>query len=170
MLQWYIFQSKARKEDLLCEQLRIREVEIFFPVLHVDPVNPRARKVKPYFPGYVFARVDLEDRGRSTLEWIPGAVGIVSFGGDPAVVQDHFVSTLRQHLDTVNAARARASEKYQPGDVVAIRGGPFAGYEALFDVHLPGRDRVQVLLNMLEGQQVKVELSADSISRKDEPR
>lgn len=169
MLQWYIFQSKTRKEDLLCEQLRIREIEIFFPCLHVRPVNPRARKVKPYFPGYVFARVDLEDAGRSIVDWVPGAIGIVSFGGDPAPVPDHLVETLRQHIDTVNAAGSKTSETYQPGDMVSIQSGPFSGYEAIFDVHLPGRDRVEVLLSLLQGSQIRLELPAEFISSKKEP-
>jgi transcription antitermination factor NusG len=169
MLQWYIFQSKARKEDLLCEQLRIRDIETFFPRLHVQPVNPRSRKIRPYFPGYVFGRVDLDDVGRSLLDWIPGAIGIVNFGGEPAPVPDHLVAALREHLVLVNASSGKASEKYRPGDVVAIRGGPFAGYEAIFDVHLPGRDRVEVLLKMLKGQQIRVELPAKDIGSKDDP-
>jgi transcription antitermination factor NusG len=169
MLQWYIFQSKARKEDLLCEQLRIRDIETFFPRLHVQPVNPRSRKIRPYFPGYVFGRVDLDEVGRSLLDWIPGAIGIVNFGGEPAPVPDHLVAALREHLVLVNASSRKASEKYRPGDVVAIRGGPFAGYEAIFDVHLPGRDRVEVLLKLLKGQQIRVELPAKDIGSKDDP-
>lgn len=167
MLHWYIFQSKTRKEDLLCEQLRIREIETFYPRLYVQPVNPRSRKIRPYFPGYVFGRVDLAEVGRSILEWIPGAVGIVNFGGDPAPVPDHLVTALREHLETVNAANRKSSEKYRPGDVVAIQGGPFSGYEAIFDVHLPGRDRVEVLLKMLKGQHVRVELPAKLIGFKE---
>lgn len=167
MLRWYIFQSKTRKEDLLCEQLRLREIEIFFPILRVRPVNPRARKVKPYFPGYVFGRVDLESVGRSIMDWLPGAVGIVSFGGDPAAVPDELVSTLRQHVDLLNASNGKDAAKYRPGDVVAIQGGPFSGYEAIFDAQLPGRDRVEVLLKLIEGHQVRVELPANLITLKD---
>lgn len=169
MMNWYIFQSKARKEDLLCEQLRLREIEIFFPTLRVKPVNPRARKIKPYFPGYVFGRIDLAESGRSILEWIPGAIGIVSFGGDPAPVPDELVIALRQHLEKINESNGKAAQAYHPGDVVAIQGGPFAGYEAIFDVHLPGRDRVEVLLKLLRGNQVRVELPAELISLKDKP-
>ena len=164
MLNWYIFQSKTRKEDLLCEQLRIREIEIFFPRLRVRPVNPRARKVRPYFPGYVFGRLDLDQVGRSMVDWIPGALGLVSFGGDPASVPDHLINTLRQHLEVINAANNPASLRYRPGDIVAIQGGPFSGYEAIFDVHLPGRDRVEVLLKLLQGYQLRVELPLDLIS------
>jgi transcriptional antiterminator RfaH len=168
MLRWYIFQSKARKEELLREQLRLREIEHYYPCLRVRPVNPRSRKIRPYFPGYVFGRVDLEEMGRSILEWIPGAIGIVSFGGEPAPVPDELVSTLRRHLEAINASNGKGASRYRPGDVVAIQGGPFSGYEAIFDVQLPGRDRVEVLLKLLQGKRIRVELSSDLITLKND--
>lgn len=169
MMHWYIFQSKARKEYLLYEQLRIREIETFFPCLYVQPVNPRSRKIRPYFPGYVFGRVDLDAVGRSILGWIPGTVGIVSFGGDPAPVPDHLVTALRTYLDLINASSRKAFALYQPGDLVSIRSGPFSGYEAIFDVQLQGRDRAEVLLKMIQGYQIRVELPLNFITLKEGP-
>jgi transcription antitermination factor NusG len=166
MRNWYLFQSKTRKEDLLCEQLRMRGIEIFYPRLRVQPVNPRARKVKPYFPGYVFGQLDLEQVGRSVVDWIPGALGLVNFGGEPAIVPEHVVNTIRQHVDAINAANNPDSLRYRPGDTVAIHAGPFSGYEAIFDVHLPGRDRAEVLLKMLQGYHLRVELPLNFISLK----
>lgn len=168
MLNWYLFQSKSRKEDHLCEQLRLRGIEIFFPSIRVKPVNPRSRKIKPYFPGYVFGRVDLSEVGRSILDWIPGVVRLVSFGGEPATVPDELITTLRRHVDLVNASNGQETGKYRPGDLVAIHDGPFAGYEAIFDLHLPGRDRVEVLLKLLRGHHIRVELPTDYIALKDE--
>jgi transcriptional antiterminator RfaH len=132
----------------------------------VRPVNPRSRKVKAYFPGYVFGRVDLEQSGRPILDWIPGAIGIINFGGDPAPVPDHLVNTLQHHLEIINASHKKISNPYQPGDVVAIQGGPFSGYEAIFDIHLPGRDRAEVLLKMMQGYQIRVELPIELIISK----
>jgi transcriptional antiterminator RfaH len=166
MMHWYALQSKPRKEDLLCEQLRMREIETFFPRIRVQPVNPRARKIKPYFPGYVFAYVDFEQVGRSILDWTPGAIGVVNFGGEPAPVSDHLVTALQQHLDMLNASADEMTAGFRPGDVVSIHWGPFAGYEAVFDARLPGRDRVKVLLNMLENHQLQIELPVQQISLK----
>jgi transcriptional antiterminator RfaH len=163
MRQWYAFQSKTRKEQLLCEQLRIRQIDTFFPCINVRPVNPRSRKTKPYFPGYVFGRIDLEEDGRSILDWIPGAIGIVNFGGEPAPVSDHLVDTLQQHLESINASACESSQGFQRGDVVAIQGGPFAGYEAIFDTRLPGRERVEVLLKILNASYIRVELPIEQI-------
>jgi transcriptional antiterminator RfaH len=166
MIQWYVIQSKTQKEELLCEQLRMREIETFFPRIRVQPVNPRARKVKPYFPGYLFGRVDLGQIGRSMLDWIPGAIGVVRFGGEPAPVSEHLINALRQHVEVINASN-NLSSRFHQGDVVAIQWGPFAGYEAVFDTFLPGRDRVKVLLKMLESHQMQIELPIQQITLKD---
>ena len=59
-VSWYVLHSKPRKEEFLAEQLELRKIETFAPCIRVQVVNPRARKVKPYFPGYIFVRTDLE--------------------------------------------------------------------------------------------------------------
>ncbi len=88
MFNWYVFQSKARKEQFLCEQLHLRNIETFFPYIRSKSAKSQHQKIQPYFPGYIFGRVDLEAFGRSTLDWLPGAIRIVSFGGEPVSVQD----------------------------------------------------------------------------------
>lgn len=166
MLKWYVFQSKFQKESLVCQQLRIRQLDTFLPCLYVRPTNPRARRTKPYFPGYVFGRLDLDHVSRSIIDWLPGAIGIVSFGGEPVPVPDHLINMLQQHLEIINASKRELSEKFQLGDLVAIQGGPFAGYEAIFNSHLPGRDRVEVLLKLLQGPQIRVQLPMHQIELK----
>jgi transcriptional antiterminator RfaH len=108
--------------------------------------------------------VDLEEVGRSILDWIPGAIGIVSLGGEPASVPDHLISALQQHLETIKASNNELPETLRPGEPVVIQGGPFAGYEAIFNARLSGRKRVEVLLKMLQGSQIRVQLSIEQIS------
>jgi transcriptional antiterminator RfaH len=163
MLNWYVFQSKARKERLLCEQLHLRQIETFFPCIRVQPAKSRIQKWQPYFPGYVFGRLELESFGRSTLDWLPGAVRIVSFGGDPVSIQDYLIQVLRDHVDSLNFLAPERFTMFQPGDMVKIQHGPFAGYEGIFNAHLPGRDRAEVLLRMLEGFQLRIELPIENI-------
>jgi len=111
----------------------------------------------------VFGRLDLEHIGQSLLDWIPGAVGIVNLGGEPAPVSDDLINTLRKHLAKINTSNGTLSERFQTGDLVAIHEGAFAGYEAIFDARLPGRDRVEVLLKLIQGSQIRVELPIEQI-------
>lgn len=164
--RWYAMHSKPRKEALLWEQLQIREIEAYHPRIRVQPVNPRARKVKPYFPGYVFVRVDLEKFNWSSLQWMPGATGLVAFGGEPASVPDALIQAIRHRVDEINASGGEQLEGLQPGDPVLIQGGAFDGYEAIFDTKVSGNERVRVLLSLLQAQQKPLELPASQIKRK----
>ncbi|MEJ2353879.1 MAG: transcription termination/antitermination NusG family protein, partial [Anaerolineales bacterium] len=68
---WYAMRSKPRKEEVLWRQLSAQGYEVYFPRLRVNPVNPRSKKLRAYFPGYMFINVDLEEVGRSTFKWMP---------------------------------------------------------------------------------------------------
>lgn len=165
MMRWYALQSKPQKENLLYDQLRLREIETYYPHLRVKPVNPRSRKIKPYFPGYLFVRVDLECVGLSRLHWIPGERGLVTYGGEPAFVPDAILYAIHRKVDEINLAGGVTLHNLKHGDPIEIKSGPFAGYRAIFDARLSGNDRVRVLLQMLQDRQVCVELSGGQIER-----
>jgi transcriptional antiterminator RfaH len=131
----------------------------------VQPVNPRARKRKPFFPGYLFIKADLDALGPSTLRWMPGALGLVDFGSEPASVPEELLQAIRQKVEQVNSLGGNQTEKFISGEVVTIQSGPFAGYCAIFDSHLSGRERVRVLLQLLWERQISVELSSGQIKR-----
>jgi transcriptional antiterminator RfaH len=163
---WYALQSHPHKETVLASHLQDSGFEVFYPRLRVNPVNPRARKVRPYFPGYLFVHVDLETAGLSTFQWMPHARGLVSFGGEPAIVPDSLIHAIRRRVQEINLAGGENLDGLQPGDEVIIEHGPFSGYEAIFDHKLPGSERVRVLLKMLSRQQVPLELNAGSIRKR----
>lgn len=164
--RWYALRSKPRKEDVLWRQIKAQDYEIFYPRIRVQPVNPRSKKVRPYFPGYMFIRVDLEEVGKSTFNWMPHAIGLVSFGGEPAWVPDNLVHAVRKRVDEINEAGGELFEGLQEGDEIRIKEGPFSGYEAIFDARIPGSERVRVLIQMLSDRQVPVELRAGQIRKK----
>ncbi len=62
-LLWYALRSKPRKEDVVWRQLHTQGIEVYYPRLKVQPVNPRSKKVRPYFPGYMFVQTEIETVG-----------------------------------------------------------------------------------------------------------
>jgi transcriptional antiterminator RfaH len=164
--QWYVLHSKPMKEALLWEQLNLHQIESYYPRIKVKPVNPRARKVRPYFPGYVFVHVDLEQTKLSTFQWMPGAASIVSFDGAPSPVPDNLVTAIQRRVDEINATHGRTPAGLKPGEVVIIQEGPFSGYEAIFDAQLSGEERVRVLLKYLNRGKLPLELPGSQIQRK----
>ena len=164
--QWYALHSKPIKEALLWEQLSLNEIEGYYPRIRVQPANPRARKIKPYFPGYVFGRVDLEQTNMTALWWIPGSAGIVSFDGMPSHVPEVMIAAIRRQVDEINAAGGELFDRLKTGDVLTVQDGPFKGYEAIFDARLSGDERVRVLLKLLNRPQMPLEIPGRQIQRK----
>jgi transcription antitermination factor NusG len=166
MESWYCIRSKPNKEEFLWGQLVAREFEVFYPRLRVKPVNPRASKIRPYFPGYMFVYLDLAEIGTNALQWMPGALGLVSFGSEPAQVPNGLVQAIRRRTKALNNGKGKQLRGLKRGDLLVIQEGPFEGYQALFDAYLPGEERVRVFLSLLRDQQVKLVLPAKLVERK----
>ena len=164
-IQWYALRSKPNKEQVAWQQVRARGFESFYPRLRVKTVNPRARQIKPYFPGYLFVRADLTAVGPSLFQYLPHANGLVCFGGEPACVPERLIQALQGRVEKIAAAGGEAFDGLKSGDPVSIHAGPFAGYEAVFDTRLSGGARVRVLLEMLGGRCVPVEINVAQIER-----
>lgn len=162
---WYVLAIKPHKERSVYRLLQTKDIRVYFPALKVKPKNPRAAKVRPYFPGYMFVQVNLDEEGENALRWIPGTRGLVSFGGRPATVPDNLIQELKKRLALLEAAKAEQLSDLEPGDRVRIIEGPFAGYEAIFDAHLSGKERVQILLAYLSYHPHRITLGADSIEK-----
>ena len=149
-MQWYVLRSKVNSEEPLSREVHARGFEVFCPQIRVQPVNPRSRKVRPYFPGYMFVHVDLPAVGYSGFMWMPHSYGLVAFGSDPPSVPDDLIHALHGRVDAINKAGGENLDGLKRGEPITIHDGPFAGYKAIFDACLPGCERVRVLLKLLE--------------------
>ena len=164
-LLWFALKSHPYKEDLLKHQAETHGFEVFYPRIRVQPVNPRSRRIHPYFPGYLFVHIDLEESGTSIFQWMPYASGLVSFGGEPSAVPDALIVAIRKRVGEIAEAGGELFDHLKAGDPVLIQGGPFEGYGAVFDTRMSGSERVRVLLKILNNQSVRVELPAGQIIR-----
>lgn len=158
MTAWYVIHSKSQQEEFLFRQLCSRDIRAYYPCIHVHPVNPRAHKTKPFFPGYLFLQVNLDEEGISKLQWLPGAIGLVSIGGEPAKIPDNLISAIQKRVDLLNHTNQKVDDGFQAGDHVSVIDGPLAGYQVVFDSQVPGSERVRVLLNLIQDRLVCVDL------------
>jgi transcriptional antiterminator RfaH len=160
---WYAIRSKPHKEFLLHEQLLAREIECYFPRLSVTPVNPRSKKERPYFPGYIFVKTNIEEIGTNIFKWMPYAQNLVSFDGIPATVPEPVILQVKSMLEQINTQGGQESSKFSPGEEIRVAEGPFEGYEGIFDTQISGTDRVKVLLQLIGDRQISVEMNAKQI-------
>lgn len=166
MIRWHVVCSKQRNESFLWQQLCSRDIEAYYPCINLHSIKPQTRKIKPYFPSYLFVHVDLEVVGVSALQWIPGAIGLVCFGGEPAYVSDGLLQAIREKVNQLNAGNDELINRLQKGDDIAIQSGPFAGCEGIFNSYLSDRERAMVFIRFIRDQQVRVELPVDQITLK----
>ena len=165
MTNWYVLRSKPCKEETVWRQAQSRGFNTFYPRLRVRPVNPRARKVLPYFPGYLFVQADLQDVGLSTFQYMPYAIGLVCFGGEPANVPEELINAIRRRVEEIAEVGGELFKGLKRGDQVWIQAGPFTDYQAIFDARLGGGERVRVLMKMLNDRFVPVEIDAAMIEK-----
>jgi transcriptional antiterminator RfaH len=164
---WYVVQSKPNKEMILWRELTVGGFDCLYPQLYVYPVNPRSHEVRPCFPRYcLFLHTDLQATCGSMFQWMPFSNGFGSFGGTPASVPDNLMRAIHRHGDDINAASVEHVTGLKRGEVVIIDGGPFGGYEAVFDTHLTGSERIRVLWKLLQAWQVSLELLENYVRRK----
>jgi len=143
-LRWYVLHSKSRKENPILKRLEIHHVEGYFPCIHVPAHKPDNRKITPYFPGYLFVRVDLDQTNHSILKWMPGAIGLVSFGGEPASVPDESIQAIQRRVEEKNDMGGKVYDDFHSGDQVYIQESSFAGYDAIFDTRSTFSRRIRI--------------------------
>jgi transcription antitermination factor NusG len=164
---WYALRSKPQKEDIVYRQLLSNGIETYYPTLRVKPINPRSKKIKPYFPGYMFIRADIDELGITTFQWMPHTIGLVSFGNEPAIVPENLIVEIKKRVEEVSRIGEMKNKGYIRGEIVEIHNGPFTGYEAIFDTDLSGSERVRVLLKLLnDKRQIILELNQSQVARK----
>jgi transcription antitermination factor NusG len=155
MEQWYILHTKPRCERRVAVHLHQRGFPVYLPLIWVSPVNPRASRERPYFPGYVFVKVDFLAVGLDVLRWSPGGKGLVELGSQPVALPDTFVTELQQCLDQVRAVGSMAQDGARLSDFLPMSVGPFQGYEGLFNARLYGADRARILLACVQQEYLR---------------
>ncbi len=163
---WYALWVKPHKENTVLRIVESQNIDAFMPMVKVKPKNPRAAKIRPYFPGYMFIRSDLDALGANYFNWMVGAHGLVSFGNDPVVIPPNLINELKDTIAQIEAAGGVVNQQFKQGDKVRITSGPFAGYDAMFDMTLRGNERVQVLLAFLSNYQQPLQLAASDIEKR----
>jgi len=150
MQEWYAVQTRPHKEFTVRDILaRTQGVRPYLPIFRLEPANPRARKVRPFFPSYLFVYADLVQVGVSTILWNPGVVRVLGCGDQPVPIPEYVIETIRDRVERVQQEGTFAQSPFQQGDLVRIKAGPFEGFEGMFDVRLDGRARARIAIEFL---------------------
>ena len=156
---WYVLHVKPRTEKKVFDFLRVLGTFRYLP-LYKKVTKVQRRKVTrylPMFPGYVFARLDPEQRERVY--------------GTQHVVQMITVANPRQMVHQLRqiAHAGRIPEELTPvtefsaGEYVRVKAGPFMGIEGY--VQRKANATTLVLVIDILGQAVEVKLSPSDLEK-----
>jgi transcriptional antiterminator RfaH len=163
-VDWYLVRTKAGKERWVRDQLAALLPEVFLPLLEAR--TPRwgklAWSVGPLFPGYLFARMNL-DSSYFKVRYLPGVQGLVAAGADPVAVPGGVVEEIRRR--GVNGVVKIDEKALGRGQHIRVVAGPFRGFEAIFERYLSGAERVAILLGAIDASGLRVVLPASAVAK-----
>jgi transcription termination/antitermination protein NusG len=177
MSRWYIihaysgFENKV-KDHILSDARRlgledqVEEVEV--PTEKVTEIR-RGKKVqseRKFFPGYVLAKLALNDQVYHLVKNTPKVTGFLGPNGKPQPITEAEAARI---LSTKEEMAAAAPSKkiqvdYDIGDQVKVLDGPFASFNGLVEELDFDRSRVKVSVSIF-GRATPVELEFEQVER-----
>jgi transcriptional antiterminator RfaH len=160
---WYTLYSKPNAEYQVARALSRRGIETYVPELAAAK-GGHGPTQKPFFPCYLFMRINLEQVGLSQIEWTPGLRRIVAFGERPCPLPDRVIELIRCRLEGIKAAGGWPAPRFEPGERVRITDGPFKDLLAILEGPCTPARRVQVLLTFL-GQVSRAHVAVEDLEK-----
>ena len=114
------------------------------------------------YPGYVFIKADLDKNVQSIIRRVPRVLGFVSAAGKPVIVPESEISAIKERLKK-GVPKVRKL-RFEIGDKVKIKEGPFIGFEGTISEIDPEREKIIVLVNIFD-RQTPVELEFDQVEK-----
>ena len=158
---WYAVSCKPRQEAIAEENLLRQGYRVYLPRIQSE----RHRHgqwtgvIEPLFPRYLFIRVDPTSRSTAPVRSTRGAIGLVRFGSQPAIVPQEVIDAILQREAPDSGLHQDDRPLFRAGETVKLENGPLAGMEGIF-VEEDGEKRAIVLLELL-GKANKIRINRD---------
>lgn len=160
--RWYAVQAQPRREQLALSHLERQGFASFCPFVTKLRKSRCARAATraPFFPGYLFVDLDLEQERWRSINGTIGVMRLVGFSssGRPAPLPRGFVEALQEL--TISGA-GQAVDELNIGDRIRVIGGPFDDLCGVLETSAE-QERVTILLSLL-GQEARVSLRRGSL-------
>ena len=164
MRAWYVVQSKPQQADRVAVQLEeLLGVEVYNPKIEVRVVRGtrKATQVRPLFPNYLFARLDLPAEWK-TITFTRGVARVLGGWEDPRAVDDAVIAAIRTQERRKD--RLISYYRFKPRESVVVRSGPFKDIHGIFERYVDEGERVRILLSLI-GYAASVELESEQVAK-----
>ncbi len=156
---WFAVRVRSNYERIAELHLGDRGYERFSPSYKVSRQwSDRKKDIDRFlFPGYVFCRLDYHDR--LPVLTVPGVVGLVGFGKNPAPIPDEEIERIQRMVQS--GLLVKPWPFLEVGQTVLIEHGPLAGMEGIL-ADEKGQCRLVVSVNLLR-RSVAAEVDRNSV-------
>lgn len=161
---WYCVRTHLKHEHIAAAHLRrFAGVEVFNPQLRLLRMTRSGQKwfTESLFPNYVFARFALESM-LEKVTYTPAVKLVLRFGDRVPEIAEAVIEDLRREIRELDS-QVLTDAPFE-GDEIAIATGPFAGTTALVTRVFPGKQRAQILVEVM-GRSVTADLTLDCVIR-----
>ncbi len=163
MNNWYVVQTKPKKENQVEFYLTNDGIEAFLPLYqnYSFRFGRNIQQITPLFPGYIFARFDL-DQHHYAVRWTRGVARILGTGLEPVPMDDLVIEIIKNRVDKDNVVKQ--GKAFRRGDRVRIKAGPLKDLLGIFEQKISDSGRVKILLTLI-GYQASVELHESQLEK-----
>jgi transcriptional antiterminator RfaH len=161
--QWYTLFTKPNAEYRVAAILQKQGLQTYLPEIKSFKAY-QGRVKRPFFPCYLFVKLDLEALGLLQVRWTPGLRRVVAFADRPVPLADEVIELIQRKVGEVKASKGRPAHNFKPGETVRITAGPFQDMLAIFEGPTTPAMRVRVLLDIL-GQASRTQISMADIEK-----
>lgn len=151
---WFALQVRAKRESGVADFLRGRGYNPFLPISQSRKLwSDRVKLVDaPLFPGYLFCRVNVEDR--LPILSAPGVIRIVGYSRSPIPVDECEIKAI--HAIVASGLANEPWPYLRAGDPVQIKSGPLQGLRGIL-LRVKGTHRLIVSVTLVQ-RSVAVEI------------
>ncbi len=149
---WFVVNTKPLQEETVAMHLKHKGIETYAPEIETYTYNglKKIKKTKSLFPNYLFA--GCERKNVPQVCWTRGVKKVLWENNAPQPIADELILSLKSLTDNDGLIRPARWGTYQKHDLVLITSGPFKDLYALFDHWESDKERVCLLLNLLNAQ------------------
>lgn len=151
-LRWYGVWCEPRQETKVGVRIaRLKGARVFMPYAYREEKQGKwlvAVQDGLLFPGYIFVAMRAKGLCGMVSE-VDGVICVMCHRnryGEPIPTPIPYAVMRKIRTEHVAGERKRAAERFLPGQKVKITGGPFSGFDGIFDK--PEKERLSILISL----------------------